>query len=163
MVQIREATAQDWPAIWPIVEAVIRAGETYVYPRDLTEDAARTMWMQAAPGVTLIAVDDDGRVLGTAKAGPNHPGPGSHIANAGFMVSEDARGRGVGRTLAEATIDWARAQGFRAMQFNAVVEANRAAVHLWQAVGFEIIGTAPEAFDHPREGLVGLHIMYRRL
>jgi len=161
-VRIQEATAQDWPAIWPIVEAVIRAGETYVYPRDLTEEASRSLWMQTAPGVTLVAVDD-GRVLGTAKAGPNYPGPGSHVANAGFMVSEDARGRGVGRALAGATIDWARAQGFRAMQFNAVVETNRSAVHLWQAVGFEIIGTAPEAFDHPRDGLVGLHIMHRRL
>lgn len=161
-MQVRQATDADWPAIWSIVEAVVRAGETYVYPRDLTEDAARALWMQAAPGVTLVA-DDGGRILGTAKAGPNHPGPGSHVANASYMVAEDTRGRGVGRALAEATIDWARARGFRAMQFNAVVEANRGAVRLWQAVGFEIIGTAPEAFDHPREGLVGLHIMYRRI
>ena len=163
-VRIREAAEADWPAIWPIVEAVVRAGETYVYPRDLTEDAARALWMQGAPGVTLVAVDDDGRMLlGTAKAGPNYPGPGAHVANASFMVAEDARGRGVGRALAEATIEWARDAGFHAMQFNAVVAANRSAVHLWQALGFRIIGTAPEAFDHPGEGLVGLHIMYRNL
>lgn len=161
MLVVRAATDADWPAIWPIVEAVVRAGETYVYPRDLTEESARALWMQTAPGVTLVA--DDGGILGTAKAGPNHAGPGSHIANASFMVAEHARGRGVGRALALATVDWAREQGFHAMQFNAVVEANRAAVRLWQALGFEIIGTAPEAFAHPREGLVGLHIMYRRL
>jgi len=162
-VRIREAAEADWPAIWPIIEAVVRAGETYVYPRDLTEDAARALWMQTAPAVTLVAVDDDGRMLGTAKAGPNHPGPGAHVANASFMVGADVRGRGVGRALAGAAIDWARAAGFRAMQFNAVVEANGSAVRLWQAMGFRIIGTAPEAFDHPREGLVGLHIMYRSL
>lgn len=162
-VRVREATDADWPVIWPIVEAVVRAGETYVYARDLTEDAARALWMQAGPALTLVGVDDDGRVLGTAKAGPNYPGPGSHVANASYMVAETARGRGVGRALAEATIDWAKTQGFRAMQFNAVVEANHAAVRLWRALGFEIIGTAPEAFDHPTEGLVGLHIMYRRL
>lgn len=161
-VRVREATDADWPAIWPIVEAIVRAGESYVYARDLTEDAARTLWMQTSPAVTLVAVDD-GRVLGTAKAGPNYLGPGSHVANASYMVAEAARGRGVGRALAEATIDWARSKGFHAMQFNAVVEANHAAVRLWRALGFEIIGTAPEAFDHPREGLVGLHIMYRRL
>ena len=49
------------------------------------------------------------------------------------------------------------------MQFNAVVETNIAAVKLWQALGFQIIGTVPEAFEHARLGRVGLHIMYRRL
>ena len=49
------------------------------------------------------------------------------------------------------------------MQFNAVVETNEAAVRLWQALGFSIIGTVPEAFDHPRLGLVGLHVMHRSL
>jgi hypothetical protein len=49
------------------------------------------------------------------------------------------------------------------MQFNAVVETNTAAVRLWLALGFEIIGTVPEAFDHARLGLVGLHVMYRPL
>ena len=162
-MRVREATEADWPAIWPIVEAVVRAGETYTYPRDLDEAGGRELWMQTAPGVTLVAVDDDGRVLGTAKLGPNQMGPGSHVANASFMVAEDARGRGVGRALGEAVISQAAEAGYRAMQFNAVVEANHAAVALWKSLGFEIIGTAPEAFDHPREGLVGLHIMYRRL
>ena len=49
------------------------------------------------------------------------------------------------------------------MQFNAVVETNASAVHLWQSVGFEILTTVPEAFDHPVHGLVGLHVMYQRL
>lgn len=162
MVMVREATDDDWLAIWPIVEAVVRAGETYAYPLDLSEAGARALWMQTAPGATLVAVDD-GVVVGTAKTGPNHMGPGSHVATASFMVSPDARGRGVGRALGEAVLRRATEQGFHAMQFNAVVEANRVAVRLWQALGFEIIGTAPEAFDHPHEGKVGLHIMYRRL
>ena len=162
-MRIREATEADWPAIWPIVEAVVRAGTTYTYPRDLTEARGRALWMQPAPGVSLVAVDANDRVLGTAKLGPNQMGPGSHVANASFMVAEAARGQGVGRALCEAAVARAKADGYRAMQFNAVVEANHAAVHLWKALGFEIIGTAPEAFDHPIEGLVGLHIMYRRL
>ena len=162
-MEIREATEADWPAIWPIVEAVVRAGETYTYPRDMDPEFGRTLWMQPPPGVTLVAVDGAGRILGTAKTGPNHMGPGAHVATASFMVAAEARGQGVGRALGEAVIARATADGYRAMQFNAVVEANRSAVRLWQALGFEIIGTAPEAFDHPTEGLVGLHIMYRRL
>lgn len=161
-MDIREATEADWPAIWRIVETVVRAGETYTYPRDLDEAGGRALWMQTPPGATLVAVED-GRVLGTAKTGPNHMGPGAHVATASFMVADAARGRGVGRALGEAVIERARAKGYRAMQFNAVVEANRGAVRLWQALGFKIIGTTPEAFDHPVEGLVGLHIMYRRL
>ena len=162
-MEIREATEADWPALWPIVEAVVRAGETYTYPRDMDPEFGRTLWMQPPPGVTLVAVDGAGRILGTAKTGPNHMGPGAHVATASFMVAAEARGQGVGRALGEAVIARATADGYRAMQFNAVVEANRSAVRLWQALGFEIIGTAPEAFDHPTEGLVGLHIMYRRL
>ena len=57
----------------------------------------------------------------------------------------------------------ARDAGFRSMQFNAVVETNAAAVALWRKLGFEIIGTVPEAFDHPTQGRVGLHVMHRPL
>ena len=55
------------------------------------------------------------------------------------------------------------AAGFRAIQFNAVVETNSSAVHLWQSLGFEIVGTVPEAFAHPAHGHVGLHVMLKRL
>jgi L-amino acid N-acyltransferase YncA len=161
-VEIREASEADWPAIWGIVEPVVRAGETFTYPRDTDEALARALWMMAPPGVTLVAVGG-GRVLGTAKTGPNQMGPGSHVATASFMVAAEARGRGVGRGLGEAVIARAKADGYRAMQFNAVVETNRSAVRLWKALGFGIVGTVPEAFAHPTEGLVGLHVMHRRL
>lgn len=161
-VTVRPATEADWPAIWPIVEAVVRAGETYTWPRDLTEAQARAIWMQTAPGVTLVAVDG-AQMLGSAKVTPNQMGGGSHVANASFMVGPAARGRGVGRLLGQTALDWARDAGFRAIQFNAVVETNTPAVALWRSLGFDIIGTVPEAFDHPTKGLVGLHVMHRRL
>jgi GNAT superfamily N-acetyltransferase len=95
--------------------------------------------------------------------GPNRHGRGAHVATASFMVDPSHHGRGVGRALGEHVLEWARSAGYRSMQFNAVVETNRAAVHLWQALGFEILATVPEAFNHPTEGYVGLHIMYLRL
>lgn len=162
-VVVREAVEADWPAIWPIVQAVAAAGETYAYPRDLDETLGRELWMRPAPWRVLVAVDADGQVLGSAKSGPNQLGPGAHVANASFVVSSEARGRGVGRTLGEAVIARAAADGYRAMQFNAVVEANHAAVRLWRALGFRIVATVPEAFDHPTQGLVGLHVMHRML
>ncbi|MGW2628288.1 N-acetyltransferase family protein [Streptomyces chattanoogensis] len=160
---IREATAADWPAIWPFFHVIVAAGETYPYPRDLEEPAGRQMWMLPPPGRTVVAVDADGTVLGSAKMNPNSTGGGSHIASASFMVDPRCARRGVGRALGEHVLTWARAEGYRGIQFNSVVETNTAAVTLWRSLGFEIMTTIPEGFRHPTKGFVGFHIMYRRL
>ena len=165
-VQIRNATDTDWPAIWPFFHDIVTAGETYAYDPDLTFEQARSLWMSPSSDPlsrTTVAVDADGTVLGSANMYPNRPGPGSHVASASFMVDSAARGQGVGRLLCEDMIDWAGQEGFRAIQFNAVVETNESAVHLWQELGFRIIGTVPEAFNHPKHGYVGLHVMHRAL
>jgi GNAT superfamily N-acetyltransferase len=161
-VDIRGATDDDWPRIWPFFAAIVEAGETYAFPAGLTLETARSWWMEEPPGRTVVAVDGD-QVLGSAKMGPNRPGRGAHVATASFMVDPDCRGRGVGRALGEYVVEWARAAGYRSMQFNAVVETNTSAVRLWESLGFEILTTVPEAFNHPEHGLVGLHIMYQRL
>lgn len=163
-MQIRDATAADWPAIWPFFQEIVDAGETYAYDPKMTSDDARAMWLDA-PERTVVAVDDarDGSVLGAAIMGPNRPGNGAHIATASFMVADAARGAGVGRALGEEVIRWCSDAGYRAIQFNAVVETNTAAVSLWQSLGFEIVGTVPEAFRHPEHGYVGLHVMFKRL
>lgn len=158
-MRIREATDADWPRIWPVFREVVQAGETYAYDPDLSSEQARRLWLVPAPSRTVVALDDD-ELLGTATMGPNRPGRGSHVGTASFMVSSAARGRGVGRALAEHVVAWHRAEGFRAIQFNAVVETNTAAVALWQSVGFTVVGTVPGAFLHPQHGYVGLHVMY---
>ena len=159
---IRPATIEDWPQIWPFWREIVDAGETYAYPPDLTSEQARDLWLYEPPGQTVVLVDDD-QVLGSATMGPNRPGRGAHVGTASFMVSSAARGRGVGRQLAEYVVQWHRDQGYRGIQFNAVVETNTAAVHLWQTLGFEIIGTVPAAFESREHGLVGLHVMYLAL
>lgn len=162
-MQLRTATDEDWPAIFPFWRAIVAAGETYAYPEDLPSEQARTLWMESPPGRTVVAVDDDGSVVGTAKMGPNRPGRGAHVATGSFMVDPAARGRGVGRALGEELVRWAREGGFRGIQFNAVVETNTGAVHLWRSLGFEVLTTVPEAFDSRGRGLVGLHVMFLRL
>jgi L-amino acid N-acyltransferase YncA len=160
--RIRDATAGDWPAIWPIVREVVVAADTFAYDPGMTEDEARALWMVASPGRTTVAVGG-ATVLGTANMYANRAGPGAHVASASFMVASAARGRGVGRALVEDALSWARAAGFRAMQFNAVTDTNAAAVALYRSLGFSIVGTVPEAFDHPEHGLVALHIMHLKL
>jgi L-amino acid N-acyltransferase YncA len=162
-VVIREATPDDWPAIWRFMRPIVAAGETFSWDQDISEAAARSAWMNEPPGRTFVAVGGDGTVLGTAEMGPNHGGPGAHVATAGFMVDAQHSGRGVGRRLGEHVLQQARADGYRAMQFNAVVETNHPAVGLWRSLGFEVLTTIPGAFRHPAHGDVGLHIMYRPL
>jgi GNAT superfamily N-acetyltransferase len=161
-MEIRPYIEADWPQVWPIVRSVVRAADTYAYDPYMTEAEARAIWVQAPPGQTVVAVEGDS-LLGTAKMGPNRPGPGAHVANASFMVAGDARGRGVGRALCQFALDWARRQGFAGMQFNAVAASNIGAIALYRQLGFEIVGTVPGAFAHPTLGRVGLHIMYRAL
>jgi L-amino acid N-acyltransferase YncA len=160
--RIRPATDEDWPRIWPFFSAIVAAGETYAFPEDLTVETGRGWWMERPPGHTVV-LEDDGRILGSAKMGPNRPGRGDHIGTASFMVDPAAQGRGVGRALASYVVAWHREQGFAGIQFNAVVETNTAAVHLWQALGFEIVGTVPGAFRSTTHGPVGLHVMYLSL
>jgi len=159
-VRIRDYDDADWPRIWPFFQEIVAARETYAYDPAWTSEQARTIW--TAQDHVVVAIDDDA-VLGSASIGKNRPGPGAHVSTASFMVSSAARGRGVGRRLGEYAVMWAREQGFTAMQFNAVVETNTPAVRLWHELGFEIVGTVPRAFEHPRHGLVGLHVMYLEL
>ena len=146
--------------MWRFMQPIIAAGETYAYDLDMDEATARAIWMVEPPGATLVA-ELDGRIAGTAELQPNHGGNAVHVANASFMVDPAFAGRGVGRALGEAVVERAPREGFRAIQFNAVVETNAAAVHLWRSLGFEILATVPEAFRHPEHGLVGLHVMHR--
>ncbi|MBG0850838.1 GNAT family N-acetyltransferase [Streptomyces spinoverrucosus] len=158
---IREATADDWPHIWPFWHRIVAAAETYTWDPDTTEEAARALWMSPAKRV-YVAQDDDGAVIGSAYLTPNYGGPAARIANAGFMVDPDQAGRGIGRALAEHILTEAKAHGYRAMVFNAVVETNPA-VQLWTSLGFTILGTVPDAYDHPKHGRVSLRIMHKTL
>ncbi|WP_353815483.1 GNAT family N-acetyltransferase [Agromyces sp. SYSU T00266] len=156
---IRPFAEGDWPAVLAIIDEVVREGETYAYPMPLASAEARSLWIEAPPGLTVVA-ESDGRIVGTAKMGPNRPGPGDHIGTASFMVASGSRGAGVGRALADWVVDWHRREGYEGIQFNAVVASNEVAVRLWRSVGFEVVGTVPGAFRSPRHGRVGLHVMF---
>jgi ribosomal protein S18 acetylase RimI-like enzyme len=158
---VRPAESGDAAAIWQIIEPVIRAGETNALPRDLPPDGALAHWL-AADRDSFVA-EEAGQVLGTYYIRANQSGGGSHVANCGYITAGTATGRGVARAMCLHSLDYARARGFRAMQFNIVVSTNERAVRLWQSLGFAIVGTLPGAFNHPRLGDVDAYVMYRRL
>lgn len=160
-MRIRRATSADFAELWPILKPVFRAGETYAIDRDITKAQAEQYWCKS-PLATYVAEDDAGP-LGTYYLRPNQAGGGAHVCNCGYIVAPEARGQGVAAAMCRHSQSEALAAGFRAMQFNLVLESNAGAVRLWQSLGFKIIGTIPEAFAHPSLGFVDAHVMHKRL
>ena len=158
-IKIRSATTKDHAAIWNIFHEIIAAGDTYAFDPQMPREEALAYWFRADTH-TYVA-EEDGSVVGTYILRPNQSGPGSHVANAAFMVARDAEGAGVGRRMAEHCLTEARRMGFRGMQFNFVISTNTGAIHLWKQLGFKIVGTLPGAFRHPEKGFVDVYVMYR--
>jgi len=162
MTNIRQLEDADWPVIWQIMEPVVRSGETYPYAMDMTSDQARGMWLDVTEAA-YVAEGDEGELLGTYYIKPNQPTLGAHVANCGYLVSAQARGRGIATAMCEHSQKEAVRLGYRAMQFNLVVKTNEASVYLWQKLGFDVIGALPGAFKHPHHGYVDAFVMYKVL
>jgi GNAT superfamily N-acetyltransferase len=159
--EIVEVGLEGFDRVWPIIEAVLRPGDTYTLPADLDKETARRIWSE--PRRRIFAAIDGETVLGTYYLRPNQGGAGDHVSNAGFMTADVARGRGVASAFCSHALETARAEGYGAMQFNAVVSVNESAVRLWLKHGFTRIGTVPQGFRHPTIGLVDLLILHRTL
>ena len=184
MITIREYVEEDKEQIWEIIKSVISTGDTYVFAPDSPKEKMLAYWCgedkktyvavlseppASAGGLNLSEEDSalagaiNEKIVGTFFLKENQPDLGSHIANAGYMVAPDTQGKGIGRKMAEFSLEEAKRLGFAAMQFNFVVKSNENAVRLWQNLGFEIIGEIPEAFNHVENGLTNAYIMYRKL
>ncbi len=158
---IRKAESSDAESIWQIISEVIQKGDTYVFAPDSSREEMLAYWL--GPDKHTYVALHDGAIVGTYILKDNQPGLGSHIANGSYMVASSARGMGVGRAMGEHSLTAARDLGYQALQFNIVIASNEPAVKLWTQLGFAIIGTVPEAFQHQQLGLVDAHIMYRKL
>ena len=161
MVTIRNARDEDRPAVWQIIKAVIAGGDTYTFAPDTPEADMIAFWF--SPEKHVYVAEDNGVVLGTYWLKANQPGLGDHVGNGGYMVSPDAKGKGIGKLMAEHSIEEARRIGYQSIQFNFVVKSNTAAVNLWKSVGFTVIGEIPDAIRHSHHGLTNAYIMYRKL
>ena len=158
---VRRAGADDADALWAILEPMIRAGETYPLPGDMTRVQALAYWF--SPEHEVFVVDDGDAVVGTYYFRANNRGGGAHVANCGYVTAQEAMGRGVGRLMCAHSLEHARSRGVLAMQFNFVISTNERAVRLWQAMGFQIVGRLPRVFQHPRLGFVDAFVMFQTL
>ena len=161
MMNIRPALESDFAAMWPIVQQVVEPGATYVFAPDTSYQDAYAYWF--GPGIASYVAEDNGEIVGMYKLLPNQRDLGSHVANASFMVSPGHSGKGAGREMGLHCLREAKRAGYLAMQFNFVVSTNKAAVSLWQKLGFSIVGTLPKVFQHKILGYVDAYVMHRFL
>lgn len=161
MLAMRKATSKDAEAIWKILKEVISRGDSFVFDPDSPKEKMMDYWMESEKH-TYVAVLDNS-IVGSFFIKTNQPGLGSHIANAGYMTSPLASGKGIGKAMGQFSLEEARRLGYKAMQFNIVVKSNERAVRLWQSLGFKIIGEIPEAFNHKTLGMTNAYVMYQKL
>lgn len=157
-IRIRKSKPQDIHKIWKIFREVIRTGDTYVFPPKMKKKEALENWV-GKKYFTYVA-EIDGKILGTYILKANQMGLGSHVANGSYMVHPAAQGKGLGKAMGAHSIAEAKRMGFKAMQFNFVVSTNVGAVKLWQQLGFKILGTIPNAFNHQKLGYVDVYVMH---
>lgn len=175
MITIREQTEADKDHIWKIIHEVISKGDTYYFAPDSSKEKMLDFWFDKKKRgyVAVMSEPDadadgpktiiDSPIIGIFYISQNFPDLASHIANAGFMVSPEARGLGVGRAIAEFSLEEAKRLGFKAMQFNFVVKSNETAINLWKDLGFEIIGEIPDAFHNSETSFTNALILHRKL
>ncbi len=161
MIEIRRFRPSDWDSVWQILEPVFRAGETYVFSPDVTEDEARQAWVERPSATYVVTIDE--RVAGTYYIKPKQPGLGDHVCNCGYVVAETARGHGIASEMCLHSQATAVEEGFQAMQYNFVVSTNEGAIRLWEKHGFQVVGRIPDAFRHPKHSFVDAVVMYKKL
>lgn len=160
-MNIRQAREQDWDDIWPIFHEIVQAGETYAFDQDTSKPQAEQIWL-TAPRTTYV-FEENGKILGTYYLKTNQAGPGNHVCNCGYMVSSEARGKGLATAMCKHSQAIALELGYKAMQYNFVASSNEGAIRLWTKLGFSIVGNLPKAFKHPTRGFMDALVMFKWL
>lgn len=158
---IRAASKNDFESIWPIFNAIVSTGLTYTWSANTSIEQARTLWIESAH--KTFVYEDSEKVMGSYYIKANFGGAASHICNCGYMVSAEARGKGVATAMCQHSQQIALDLGYKAMQFNCVTTSNESAIRLWHKLGFETIGQIPKGFNHPELGYIDMLIMYKWL
>lgn len=142
-MQIREYTTEDLPELIRIWNEVVEEGEAFPQEEYLDMDSGEEFFK--AQSYTGVA-EEDGKVFGLYILHPNNIGRVGHIGNASYAISSEERGRHIGEKLVTDSLEKAKSLGFKLMQFNAVVESNIHARHLYERLGFTSLGTIPQGF-----------------
>lgn len=143
-MELRGATPGDYDDLFRAFARIVEAGEGFPHRPPLTRQEFEHDWLTHTTAVVVLHVED--RLAGAYYLKPNFSGRAAHIANAGYFVAAEHRGRGLGRAMVEHSIEEARRLGFDAVQFNLVFETNPAR-RLYERLGWRVTGRVPRAVD----------------
>ena len=141
---IRKYENDDISQMISLWNEVVEDGIAFPQEEFLTEKTGAEFF--ASQSYCGVAVDDSGKVVGLYILHPNNVGRCGHICNASYAVSSKCRGQHIGEKLVLDCIAQAKKIGFKILQFNAVVESNIHARHLYERIGFTQLGVIPNGF-----------------
>jgi L-amino acid N-acyltransferase YncA len=159
-MQIRAYTQADLAQMIPIWNEIVEEG--IAFPQEDCLDRESGSAFFASQSYTGVA-DTDGKIVGLYILHPNNVGRCGHICNASYAVSSSVRGQHIGEKLVLDCLKKAKELGFRVLQFNAVVESNIHARHLYERLGFVQLGTIPGGFRMPCGDYVNICPYYHEL
>lgn len=144
-LKIKAYTEADAAAAVKIWNQVVEEGNSFPQTDLLTEQKGKAFF--SGQSFTGLACDaESGEVVGLYILHPNNIGRCGHLCNASYAVRSNLRGRRIGEALVRHCLEKGKELGFRILQFNAVVQSNTAALHLYQKLGFTRLGTIPSGF-----------------
>jgi L-amino acid N-acyltransferase YncA len=140
---IRKFEDKDLPAMISIWNEIVEEGIAFPQEEPLTSETGKAFFeSQSYTGVA----DDDGKIVGLYILHPNNVGRCGHICNASYAVDSSVRGLHIGEKLVLDCMEQGAKLGYKVLQFNAVVESNTHARHLYERLGFKQLGTIPGGF-----------------
>lgn len=142
-MEIRKYNENDIGAMVRIWNEVVEDGIAFPQEDCLDEESGKKFFAEQS---YCAVVTDEDKVVGLYILHPNYSGRLGHIANASYAVSSECRGKHIGEKLVSDCLAQAKRLGFTILQFNAVVECNIHARHLYERLGFVQIGTVPKGF-----------------
>ena len=140
---VRAYEAADLPAMIRIWNEIVDEG--IAFPQEELLDEKTGAEFFSGQSYTGVA-EEDGKILGLYILHPNNVGRCGHICNASYAVASEARGQHIGEKLVLDCLKMGKELGFRVLQFNAVVESNVHARHLYERLGFTQLGTITGGF-----------------
>ncbi len=143
-MKVREFKEKDLKSMVRIWNEIVEDGIAFPQEELLDENSGRVFF--SSQSFCGVAEDDDGSIQGLYILHPNNVGRCGHICNASYAVSSAFRGRHIGEKLVIDCMEKAKQLGFSILQFNAVVETNIHARHLYERLGFHQLGVIPKGF-----------------
>jgi len=152
---------KDEERLYEIFQEVVDSGSQFPYECSSIEEFHRQFF--TPNGQVYVCHSLRGEVVGGFYLKANYSGRSNHIANAAYMIRNTYRGKGVGSLLIKASLHLAKDLGLLAMQFNMVLSQNKLAVKLYERLGFNVVGTIPQAVRNPDGSFQDGYVMHRKL